>query len=68
MKGFIKITNLRGQIIYLNIDYIIKFNELPSKNGTKNTVIRVTSGQEVATLLTNTSAEEIANMIEISKG
>lgn len=66
MKGFIKITDTRNKLHYLNVDYIIKIGAT-NEGHAGNSFIYVTSGQSVATYQTNSSPEEIIQMIDEAK-
>lgn len=64
MKGFIKITDVREQEHYLNLAYILKF--VPVLNANGNTVIYIVGLEKVTKIYTNTTAEEIADMIDLA--
>lgn len=63
MKGFIKITDVREQEHYLNLDYILKF--VPVLNANANAVIYIVGLEKVTKIYTKTTAEEIVDMIDL---
>jgi hypothetical protein len=65
MKGFIKITDVNQYENYLNINHIVKFNPL---NGDYdgNTIIYLAGGQNVVTIQTSTTPEEVIDMIDLA--
>ncbi|MBC7847254.1 MAG: hypothetical protein H7Y10_12255 [Flavobacterium sp.] len=61
MKGFIKITDVRENIHYLNVNHIINFGPV-SANLAGNTIIKTTTEE----IQTSTTSEEVVDMIDLS--
>lgn len=65
MKGFIKITDVNQYDHYLNINHIVKFNPL-NEEYDGNTIIYLAGGQNVVTIQTLSTIEEIVDMIDLA--
>ena len=66
MKGFIKITDVNKQELYLNVDYISRFS--PTSEGHEGkTFIWVVGTQKTTLFQTDSAPEEIADMIDLAK-
>lgn len=66
MKGFIKIIDVNNDVHYLNVDYLVKF--APTSEGHEGkTFIWVVGTQSPTIFQTDSTPEEIENMIKLAK-
>lgn len=66
MKGFIKITDVNKQDHYLNVDYLVKFSPTSEGHDGK-TFIWIVGTQSPTIFQTDSTPEEIADMIDLAK-